>query len=124
MVDVHAAHLEEADGAPRVSHHREHRPRIAASRRGRKRHQVARAPAQERRHGVRPQRGDDERADLAFLDRLTPLVEHLEVPQVGERMQSLVPEAFAGDDRRIRHAAVIEHLGAPGALELLALHRR
>src|SRR5437773_8446188 len=86
MVDVDAAHLEEADGAARVPHHRIHRPGALARALRAEADEVARAPAQERRHAVAPQRRDDERAYLSLGNRLAALVvDHLEKVHVGER---------------------------------------
>ena len=52
------------------------------------------------------------------------LIEHLQVPEIGEGVQAMVAERLARDDRGLGHAEMIEHLRAPRALELLALDRR
>ena len=82
-------------------------------------------PAQERRHAVVPQRRHGERADLALVHRLAGrLVDHLAIEQVGPQMRAGSVEAFAGNQRAFRHAELVEHLGAPHALELLPLGQR
>src|SRR5437588_1282263 len=124
MVDVHAAHLEETDGAARMPHDRIHRPGAIACALRAEADEVARTPAQERRHAVAPQWRDDERADLPVGDRLAALVvDHLEAVHIGESMQAMVADGLARDERAFGHAEVVEHLDAPGALQLLALHR-
>src|SRR2546427_8852477 len=100
MVDVDAAHREEADGAARVPHHRIHRPGALARALRAEADEVARAPAQERRHAVAPQRRDDERAYLSLGNRLAALVvDHLEKVHVGESVQAMVADGFARDER-------------------------
>src|SRR5438876_1050451 len=70
VAEVHAAHLEEAGSAMRVADARKHREwahTIVGFDIG---DQIARAPAQERRDVVAPERGDHQAAGLAFLHRL------------------------------------------------------
>ena len=124
VVDVHAAHLEEADRAPGVTHHRENRPGLIAAARARHADQVARVPAQERRDVVVEQRRHDHGADGSFRHRLAArLVDHLAQEQVGPHMQAVVLRRLDRDQRAFGHAELVGNLSAPGSLELLALGR-
>src|SRR5713101_96558 len=52
VIDVDAAHLEEADGSSRMLHHRKNRPGLVAADCPRDADEIARVPAQERRHVI------------------------------------------------------------------------
>src|SRR6185436_19384096 len=130
VAEVDAADLEEAGGAMRVLDAREHRERaclfsfpflvrLAVG------HQIARAPAQERRDVVRLERGDHQRADLALLRRLERLrVEHLDVVEVGPDTEAGPRYVLAAHHAGLGHAEVVGELRAEGALDLVALRLR
>ena len=85
-------------------------------------HEIAGAPAQERRDIVGPQRRHHQRADGTLLDRLMGLrIEHFDQEHVGPDPESASRLVFRAHHAGFGHAESVAHLRTPLARELLAL---